>query len=410
MGKILFCKKCLYSTLHPFSLVINENGICSGCLNFIEKYEIVWPEKLYNLKKITDHYKTIRNNTYDCIVPISGGDESFFTLHVVKNVLKLNPLLVYNNKYFNTPIGIHNLSRLRTIFDADVLIQNVNINTVKKITRNTLINLGSMYWPVIAGQTVFPVKMAIKYKIPLIIWGGHQGNEQVGMFSHNEAVEMTRRYRKEHDLMGFEAEDLISIFNDLKEEDVINYIYPDDSDINRVGVRGIYLSNYIFWDPIAQYNEMIRMYNFKKNKNNRTFNNYDHVDCYNYMGIHDCIKLFKQGYSKVTDHAVREIRHGRLTKKRALELVKQYEINQPQGINLFCDWLNIDNSSLNFIIRQFSNKKLFSGYKHSAYEYPLRNLLSYRINEEYNSNNVPDFFIKNYSDGLEKYIYYGKGI
>ena len=42
--------------------------------------------------------------------------------------------------------------------------------------------------------------MAINYKIPLIIWGAHQGLEQVGMFSHTHEVEMTRRYGHDHDL------------------------------------------------------------------------------------------------------------------------------------------------------------------------------------------------------------------
>ena len=73
--------------------------------------------------------------------------------------------------------------------------------------------MGSIYWHCIAGQTVFPVQIACKFKIPLIIWGAHQGVDQVGMFSHTDEVEMTRKYRKEHDLMGYEAEDLLVLLN-----------------------------------------------------------------------------------------------------------------------------------------------------------------------------------------------------
>jgi hypothetical protein len=91
----------------------------------------------------------------------------------------------------------------------------VNPETVKKITRATIRKMGSIYWHCIAGQTVYPVQVAVKFKIPLIIWGAHQGLDQVGMFSHLDEVEMTRKYRKEHDLMGFEAEDLISEFDNI---------------------------------------------------------------------------------------------------------------------------------------------------------------------------------------------------
>ena len=115
---------------------------------------------------------------------------------------------------------------MRIKFNRDIIIKNVNPKKVKKITKNTLINLKNMYWHVLAGQSVFPVQTSIDYKIPLIIWGAHQGIEQVGMYSHLHNVEMTRRYRKDHDLQGLEAEDLIKSYQDINEEDIHEYIYP----------------------------------------------------------------------------------------------------------------------------------------------------------------------------------------
>ena len=172
------------------------------------------------------------SSSYDCIVPVTGGHDSYFVVHVVKNLLGLNPLLVTYNNYFNTLLGIRNLANLRIKFDCDIVTQNVNPLSVKKITRSTLARYGSMYWPCLAGQTVFPVQIAVKYKVPLIIWGAHQGVEQVGMFSHTHEVEMTRRYRKDHDLFGIEAQDLVSNFDTLTESDVYQYLYPDDRSIH----------------------------------------------------------------------------------------------------------------------------------------------------------------------------------
>ena len=126
------------------------------------------------------------------------------------------------------------MSNLRIKFHCDIISQNINPRTVKKLTKETLRRFGNIYWPCIAGQTVFPVQTAVNFKIPLISWGAHQGIEQVGMFSHTQEVEMTRRYRKDHDLMGFEADDLVKIENNLREEDIWQYRYPDDSEINQI--------------------------------------------------------------------------------------------------------------------------------------------------------------------------------
>ena len=104
-------------------------------------------------------------------MPVTGGQDSFYILHIVKNILGLNPLLVNYNKYYNTPLGIHNLSNLRIKFDCDIIFKNVNPISVRKITKATLDKFGSVYWHCLAGHSVFPVQVSAKMKIPLIIWG-----------------------------------------------------------------------------------------------------------------------------------------------------------------------------------------------------------------------------------------------
>ncbi len=75
-----------------------------------------------------------------------------------------------------------------------------------------------------------------------------------------------------------------------------------------------------------------------------------HPDCWNYLGLHDQLKLFKHGYSKVTDHASREIRHGRLTRQQALAWVRRCEQAPPAHLDLFCQWLGMDASGLRFMM------------------------------------------------------------
>lgn len=413
MSDIQFCKRCLYSTAHPLGLTLDDEGICSGCRVHEEKDTLDWSERWKMLESLVKPYRNQDGTNYDCIIPVTGAQDSYYIVHLVKERLGLNPLLVTYNKYFNTPLGIRNLANLRIRFNCDILYQNVNPISVKKITRSTLHRFGSIYWPILAGHTVFPVQTAVRYKIPLIIWGAHQGLEQVGMFSHEHEVEMTRRYRKDHDLMGCEADDLLSIFDTLKEEDIWQYRYPDDHDLNAVGVRGIYLGNYVRWDPKAQHEQMMREHEYRTACFSRTFDCYDYVDCFNYMNLHDQLKLFKHGFSKVTDHACREIRHGRLTRDQGLALVRHHEQAPVEYIQLFMDWLGVTQRSLEFIMDQHRNPNFWNPIEFGKWEF---NGWSTRHDfdtvRHIDSNDMPVNFRANDKfefDRDAKYITIGKG-
>ena len=406
-----FCKRCLYTTAHPLGLTIDEDGICSGCRIHEEKDTLDWKHRFGLLENIVSEYRSDTGENYDCIVPVTGANDSHYILDIVKNKLGLNPLLVTYNHYFNTPLGIRNLANLKIKFNCDILYQNVNPISVKNITRETLRNHGNMYWPVLAGKTVFPVQTAVRFKVPLIIWGAHQGLEQVGMFSHEHEVEMTRRYRKDHDLYNKEADDIDTIFNSLHKKDVWQYRYPSDKELNEVGVRGIYLGNYIRWDPKDQHEKMINSFKFKTSNFSRTFDKYDFVDCYNYMDIHDVLKLYKHGYSKVTDHACREIRFNRLTRDEGLELVKKHELQKPQYTNLFCKWLGITENALTFIMNQYRNPLYWEEVEDKKWIFKGWSTMQ-KESIEKNSNEFINFIenssLKHTADE-DKYITFGKG-
>lgn len=345
-----YCSRCLYPENHPLMITFDDEGVCSGCRVHEEKYFIDWEERAAKLKSIVEPYRSHKRNVHDCIVPVSGARDSFFIVHYVKHVLKLNPLLVTYNKQYNTQVGIRNLAYLRSQLGADIMTMTVSPERVKRITNETLRLRGSMYWHCLAGQTVFPVQIAVKFKIPLIIWGAHQGVDQVGMFSHLDEVEMTRKYRKEHDLMNLEAENLLKASQNLTEADVTQYVYPHDKELEAIGVRGIYLNNYMFWDTKAQHEVMIKHYGYESAPQQRTFDTYNDVDCFHYSGLHDYIKYIKWGYGKVSDHASREIRLKRMTREQGIEWVKHYEQSLPNDIGLFLEWLNMGSDELETMI------------------------------------------------------------
>ena len=412
-----FCTRCLYTSNHPLHLTFDDEGVCSGCRVHEEKDQIDWSDRASKLAVILDGYRSQTGKNYDCIIPVSGARDSYFIVHTIKNVYGMNPLLVTYNKQYNTAVGIRNLANLRIRFNCDIMTLTVNPETVKKITRSTLRRFGSMYWHCLAGQTVYPVQIAVKFKIPLIIWGAHQGVDQVGMYSHLDEVEMTRKYRKEHDLMGFEAEDLVDDFDNITESDVLPFRYPYNLELEQVGVRGIYLNNYIRWDSRAQHEQMIREYGYETTLQTRTFDTYNDVDCWNYSDVHDYIKWLKHGYGKVLDHACREIRLRRMTREQGISFVQEYQTREPQHLQLFLDWLGITENAFHYIVDQHRNERIWERDKNWNWKIRFdayQTLLNSGDRRQKLESVMPyrDFDITesgSSSDSSERYILIGKG-
>ncbi len=346
LGGVRYCTRCVYPSNHPLGITFDEQGVCSGCRVHEEKDVLQWEERAERLRAILTHYRDRSGRNFDCVIPVCGARDSYFIVHSIKKIYGMNPLLVGYNKEYNTKIGIRNLAYLRTIFDCDYVSLSPAPALLKKIVRHSLRKLGSIYWHCLAGATAFPVQVAVRFRIPLIVWGAHQGIDQVGMFSHLDEVEMTRKYRKEHDLMGVDAEDMVDEEAGIDEQAIEPFVYPSDEDLEKVGIRGIYLNNYIRWDSKSQHERMIEHYGYETAVQQRTFNTYEDVDCFHYSGLHDYIKFLKYGYGKVSDHASREIRLRRMTREEGIEMVRRYQGRFPQDLALFLEWAGLTEREL----------------------------------------------------------------
>lgn len=141
--------------------------------------------------------------------------------------------------------------------------------------------------------------------------------------------------------MGLEAEDLLRAAPELAERDVMPYAYPNEYKLSQVGVRGIYLGNFIRWDAKTQHEDMIARHGYLPMLQKRTFDAYSHADSFHYGGVHDLIKFVKHGYSKVVDHACREIRFGRMTRRQGLEAAARYQAVEPGDLPMFLEWIGM---------------------------------------------------------------------
>lgn len=352
-----YCQRCLYPENHALNIIFDEQGICSGCRVHEEKYTIDWQQKEQELSQLLAQYRNRPDTHYDCVIPVTGTGDDFYVVDLVKNTYGLNPLLVTYNTHFSTKVGIRNLARLITQLDCDHISSTVGPDTVKAITRITLDKIGDMYWHVLAGSQTFPVQVATKLDIPLVIWGVNGWLDQVGMFSHHDRVEMTKKVRKEHALRRHDAESLIGDSDFVSTKDLQAFTYPSDEQLEQSRVRGIYIGNYTFWDSQAQIEAMIDKYGYETHQQERTYNRYESIYCANNASVHDYIKYLKFGYSKVADHVARDIRLKRLTRQQGIELIKQYRDVKPKALSTFLKWLDITDSEFHQYIDKFRDPR-----------------------------------------------------
>jgi len=339
-----YCRRCVYPANARPAIIFDEHGICSGCRYHESRFRINWAEREKMLREILVYYKAKAKESgspYDCIIPVGGGKDSTFQTYLLKEVYGVNPLLVTFNHSYNTALGIRNLSNLVEKSGCDLVRVTANPQSVRKISRFMLRQVGDLTWHYHAGIRTVPFQIAARFKIPLVVLGEHGFAELTGMFTLEDIVEHTKWSRQEHDMRGYEPHALIG-HEGITLNDIGPYIYPSDEEIEAVGVRGIYLSNYIFWDGKKQAELVIDKYDFRplSGRRDRTFNLYAKTDDHA-NDVHDYLKYLKFGYGRATDDASIEIRHGRMTREEAIELVEKYDSAVPQTLTTYLRFLGI---------------------------------------------------------------------
>lgn len=331
-GKIFWCVKCMVPSNYAQGIEFDENGVCSGCNVAKEHYsEINWEERKLKFLKLIEPYVR-KGDNYDCIIPVSGGKDSYYQTHLVTKVIGLKPLLVTFHGDNYLPESQGNLDRMKHLFNVDHLIFHVGKVALRKLHRVGFEKTGDMTWYMHSGIFSFPVQAAVRFRISLLFWGEPPGVYRNGMYSYNDFIEMTRKFRTEHAQRGYEWNDLIKDNKEgLIEQDMLWAKYPEDEDLDKVGIRGIYLGNYFKWEhhEIARFVHEHYGWEHKRTPYQRTYRIFGGIDDMHEIGVHDWLKYMKFGYGRCTDDASLDVRSGVLTREQALELVKKHDPAYP---------------------------------------------------------------------------------
>ena len=335
-----YCTRCVYPSVAATPLTFDEKGVCSGCRVAMQRDAIDWDERFRMLKELVAEYRSSSN--YDIVIPVSGGKDSYYQTHVAVHELGLKPLLVtyHGNNYL--PEGEYNLGRMRELFDCDHIIVRPSVDTLIKMNRIGFRLQGDMNWHNHCGIFTAPIQVAVRYKVPLMLWGEHGFMDLGGMYSHNDFVEFTAKFRLEHAQRGYDWQDFTDpglerlgrpeLKEGLAAHDLLWAQYPSDAEIDAVGVRGIYLSNFVHWDANRHAKLVMERYGWRPAQQpfERTYRTFSNLDDMHENGIHDYLKFVKVGYGRGTDHSCKDIRAGLLTREQGVEMVRRYDHVKPR--------------------------------------------------------------------------------
>src|SRR3990167_8304162 len=353
-----YCTRCVMPNTKP-DLAFDKDGVCDACHSAGLKNAIDWKARAEEFKKLVERFNNKDGLKYDCIIPVSGGKDSHYQVYMARQY-GLNPLLVHFEPTMRTELGRKNLENIRRF--GDMLELKKNPNVYKKMVIEGFRRVGDNEWPNHVGIFTIPVRMAVNFNIPLLIWGENPQNEYGGPASVREKNYLNRRWLEEFGgLLGNRVGDMVGV-NGITKRDLLPYTYPDDKELKRVGVTGLFLGYYFKWDARKQTELMVKNYGFNIKDDGPiegTYTNYENLD-ESTVGLHDYLKFVKYGFGRATDHACLDIRNGRMTREEGLDLVRKYDGNYPHyAVKNFIEYAGIPKKEVDRVIDKFTNRQIF---------------------------------------------------
>jgi N-acetyl sugar amidotransferase len=346
-----YCKNCILPDTRP-GIALDENGVCSACRNFELRKTIDWTAREAAFEEVIANAKQ-HSKGYDCLIPVSGGKDS--TWQVVKCLEKgLNPLCVTWKPPGRTQIGQTNLDNLINL-GVDHFDYSINPKTEKIFMLEALRKYGSTGIPMHMALFNMPLKIALQFDIPLVIWGENSAFEYGDTSEEKMGFRLSKNWFKKFGVThGTTAEDWVN--DSLTRKMLTPYFGPDLDDLESRGVLAVFLGYYYEWDVETTRN--VAMENgFKGNPSGARTGIYDYADIDDdFISIHHYLKWYKFGCTRSFDNLSLEIRNGRRKRTDALEIVREQGDCLPKDdIEKFCKFVGIKQKEFFKIIEPFRN-------------------------------------------------------
>lgn len=353
-----YCVKCVMPSTRP-GIKFDNEGVCSACRAYENRKKIDWDKRYKELEKLCDKYRGMNGGgMYDCAIAVSGGKDSHFQVNLMKNEMKMNPILfsVWDN-FPMTEAGMHNIKNISEEFGCNIISIRPDIKTQKKLTRYMFEKYGKPTWYIDRLIYTYPLHMAIKFNTPLLVYGENVSYE----------------YGGRGDVETYSAKDQIynGVASDVSEEELIEEAGLSVSDLSLLRapkfedmekLDPMYVSYFLPWNSFSNY-EFAKKHGFHdlthEWRRTHTVEDFDQVDSRAYL-VHPWMKYPKFGHSQATDYASRMVRYGLVDREKAVEMVKKYDANiDPLCVRDFCEFCGYSETQFWEIVDRFYNTEIF---------------------------------------------------
>lgn len=343
--KVAFCARCVISNQRPNSAVeyrhtknskkatihFNEKGVCDACRVTEEKKDIDWQKREQELIKLCNRYRK-NNGQYDCIVPGSGGKDSFFAAHKLKYKYGMHPLTVTWAPHIYTDWGWKNMqSWIHAGLDNVLFTPNGKVHRL--LTRLAVDNLFHPFQPFMIGQKALAPKMAVLYKIPLVFYGENEaeyGNPKAdAQKPQRDWSYFTAEDRSKIFIGGTSFKDLTGKYG-VEKYELQPYLPADPKELKKIRFQIHYLGYYLKWHPQGAYYYAKEHGNFQASPERTpgTYSKYNSIDD-KIDDLHYYTTFVKFGIGRATYDASQEVRSGEITREEGVSLVKRFDGEWP---------------------------------------------------------------------------------
>jgi len=371
--EVKYCTKCVISNQRPNSAVeyihkkdtkkvtinFDESGVCDAC-NFTSKKinDINWEERDSQLRELCNRYRR-SDGTYDCIVPGSGGKDSFYASHILKTVYGMHPLTVTWAPHIYTDWGWKNFQAwIHAGHDNYLMTPNGKVHRL--LTRLSTELLFHPFQPFMFGQKSLAPKMAILFDIPLVFYGENEAEYGNPISDTENAIRSSSYFTTENQnsvyLGGVSIDELKSEFG-LDQNDLQPYLPADAEQISAKKIEVHYLGYYLKWHPQSCYYYAVEQGGFiaSPERTPGTYSKYNSIDD-RIDDLHYLTTGIKFGIGRASYDAAQEIRSGDISREEGVALVNKFDHEYPERfIEEMFKYLSLSKKEFPIASKMFEN-------------------------------------------------------
>ncbi len=360
MSELRRCGNCLLPETYETIEIERDNKSCNMCRTTeFKQTGVDWTKRKKMLDEVIEKFRG--KYDYDCIVPFSGGKDSTFTLYYLMKEYKIKPLVVRFNHGFMRSNHEKNVERTLKRLGADFINFTPNWQIVKRLMFESFARKTDFCWHCHTGIYSYPLQIAIKFNVPLILWG-------------EPLAEMSAYYTYEDDMIEWEDENKFNIYrnlgitaddmfgmintpeNPIDKRDLMPYTYPKLEDLKRIGYYSVCLGSFIPWDYKKQTKLIMDELGWSGDElegvPTEINQEFAKIECW-MQGTRDYIKYLKRGYGRVTQLVNFEVRNGRMTTEEAWDWIQKYDGRKPESLEVFLEYMGMSEEEFYETIKKF---------------------------------------------------------